>query len=135
MLERINADLVDRIEERGRLFVSTSRVRGRYALRLCVLNHSTSRAEVDRALELAETLEVDLETRATGAVHVSYPDIAAGWLRRPTLDAEGCERCRCSPRSTTHCCDASCRRHASVIACPASPSSSSGRPPATCTSS
>ena len=89
MLERINAALADRIEQGGELFISTGRIRGRYALRLCVLNHSTSQAEVDRALELVETLEVDVETPAGGPAHVSYPDIATGWLRRPTLDVEG----------------------------------------------
>jgi len=89
VLERINADLADQIEQGGELFISTGRIRGRYALRLCVLNHSTSQPEVDRALELAGTLEVDLGATAAGPVHISYPDIAAGWLRRPTLDAEG----------------------------------------------
>ena len=45
------------------MFVSTARVRGRYVLRLCVLNHSTSQAEVDRCLELAATLPVDTRSR------------------------------------------------------------------------
>lgn len=87
-LERINAGLADRIERDGEVFVSTARVRGRYVLRLCVLNHSTSKAEVDRALELAESLEIDL-TQAAGPVHVSYPELTEGWLRRPTIDASG----------------------------------------------
>jgi glutamate/tyrosine decarboxylase-like PLP-dependent enzyme len=89
VLERINADLAEQIEHGGELFISTGRIRGRYALRLCVLNHSTSQQHVDRAIELAATLEVDLEAPAPGRVHISYPDIAAGWLRRPTLDAKG----------------------------------------------
>src|SRR5207253_4022609 len=59
ILERVNASLADRIERGGEVFVSTGRVRGRFVLRLCILNHSTSRAEVDRALELAATLPVD----------------------------------------------------------------------------
>jgi aromatic-L-amino-acid decarboxylase len=90
-LEQINAALADEIERGGELFLSTGRVRGRYVLRLCVLNHSTSQVEVDRALELAESLEVDEEAIAgpSDAVHVSYPDITQGWLRRPTLDADG----------------------------------------------
>jgi hypothetical protein len=89
VLERVNADLAEQIEHGGELFISTGRICGRYALRLCVLNHSTSHAEIDRALELAATLEVDLGTQAAGPVHISYPDITAGWLRRPTLDPEG----------------------------------------------
>jgi aromatic-L-amino-acid decarboxylase len=88
-LERINADLADRIEGGGELFVSTARVRGRYVLRLCVLNYSTSQAEVDQAIELAESLEVDVGAPSTTVPHTSYPGLEMGWLRRPALDAGG----------------------------------------------
>ena len=88
LLERINASLADRIESGGEVFVSTGRVRGRYVLRLCVLNHSTSQGEVDRALELAASLEVDLAPAPSAAVRESYPALEAGWLRRPALDAD-----------------------------------------------
>ena len=71
-LERINTDLMRRIEAGGEVFVSAGQVRGRHTLRLCVLNHSTTVAEVDRAIDLLETLPVELEARpalrsATGA--------------------------------------------------------------------
>ena len=85
-LERINASLTERIERGGEAFISTARVRGRYALRLCILNHSTSQAEVDRALELAATLEVDAAAGAPVVARESYPAIEAGWLGRPSLD-------------------------------------------------
>jgi aromatic-L-amino-acid decarboxylase len=88
-LERINASLADQIERGGEVFVSTGRVRGRFVLRLCVLNHSTSQAEVDRALELAASLEVDLAAAPSRAVRESYPSLEVGWLRRPALDADG----------------------------------------------
>ena len=88
VLERINADLAERIEQGGEVFISTGRVRGRYVLRLCILNHSTSQAEVDRALELAETLEVDVEPRRRPR-RTELPRVEAGWLGRSTLDLEG----------------------------------------------
>jgi aromatic-L-amino-acid decarboxylase len=88
ILERINADLADRIERGGEVFMSTGRVRGRYVLRLCILNHSTSQAEVDRSLELAATLPVDTSAGATTVARESYPAIEAGWLRRPSLDPD-----------------------------------------------
>src|SRR4051812_12222746 len=88
-LERINASLADQIERGGEVFMSTARVRGRYVLRVCVLNHSTSQAEVDRALDLAASLEVGLAAAPATAVRGSYPPLAVGWLRRPTLDADG----------------------------------------------
>ena len=87
VLERMNASLAEEIQRQGDVFVSTARVRGRLVLRLCVLNHSTSAVEVDRALELAVTLPVEV-TSAPVAVRESYPPIAQGWLRRPSLPRE-----------------------------------------------
>jgi aromatic-L-amino-acid decarboxylase len=89
ILERVNASLADRIERDGDVFLSTARVRGRFVLRLCILNHSTSQAHVDRALELMQTLEVDPVAAPSIPVRESYPDLEAGWLRRPALDADG----------------------------------------------
>ena len=86
ILERINADLADHIERGGELFISTGRVRGRYVLRLCMLNHSTSQAEVDRALELAETLEIERPGCGPSPSRSATPSFRQGWLRRPTLD-------------------------------------------------
>jgi glutamate/tyrosine decarboxylase-like PLP-dependent enzyme len=83
-LERINAALVEAIQDDGSVFVSTAWVRGRFALRLCILNHSTTEAEVDRALELAAALPVDTAPRAAVA---SYEPLERGWLRRARLEA------------------------------------------------
>ena len=88
LLEHINASLAEHIERTGEVFLSTGRVRGRFVLRLCVLNHSTSQTEVDRALALAESLEADLTAAPARTVRESYPALEAGWLRRPALDAD-----------------------------------------------
>jgi glutamate/tyrosine decarboxylase-like PLP-dependent enzyme len=87
-LERINARIADQIEQQGDVFISTGRVRGRFVLRLCILNHSTSQTEVDRALELAATLAADVES-APAAPRESYPAIEQGWLGRSDLDRDG----------------------------------------------
>jgi glutamate/tyrosine decarboxylase-like PLP-dependent enzyme len=87
LLDRMNASLAERIQHQGDVFVSTARVRGRLVLRLCILNHSTSQAEVDRALELAATLPVDAAF-PPAAVRESYPPIELGWLRRPAVTVE-----------------------------------------------
>jgi glutamate/tyrosine decarboxylase-like PLP-dependent enzyme len=84
-LERINASLADAIAQTGEVFLSTARVRGRFALRLCILNHSTSITEVDRALELAATLPT---TDEPVAARVGYPPLEEGWLRRAHLDRD-----------------------------------------------
>jgi len=86
-LDRINASLAEQIQAQEDVFLSTARVRGRLVLRLCILNYSTSQAHVDRALELASTLPVDVAPTAP-ATPEKYPEIDRGWLRRPALDAE-----------------------------------------------
>jgi hypothetical protein len=88
-LERINADLVSRVESGGEVFVSTTHVRGRYAVRLCILNHSTGWPEVLRAIELIESMEVDIGSTPAAAPRDRDATLVAGWLSRPALDAEG----------------------------------------------
>jgi aromatic-L-amino-acid/L-tryptophan decarboxylase len=88
ILERINASVAERIGQSGEVFISTGRVRGRYVLRLCILNHSTSEAEVGRALELAATLPVDTAPGPPTTARESYPTIEAGWVGRSSLDRD-----------------------------------------------
>ena len=49
-LEQINVDLVTRLEATGRVLVSSTRLRGRYAIRMCVMNHTTAAADVRRTV-------------------------------------------------------------------------------------
>lgn len=49
-LEELNADLVARLEASGRALVSSSRLDGRYAIRMCVMNHTTAPADVRRTV-------------------------------------------------------------------------------------
>jgi glutamate/tyrosine decarboxylase-like PLP-dependent enzyme len=86
-LDQINANLAEAIQQQGDVFVSTGRVRGRLMLRLCILNHSTSQHEVDRALDLAATLPAEAQG-APPAPAANYPPIDRGWLRRPALSAD-----------------------------------------------
>ena len=86
-LDQINSNLAEAIQHQGDVFVSTGRVRGRLILRLCILNHSTSQDEVDRALELAATLPAEAQG-APAAPAANYPPIDRGWLRRPALSAD-----------------------------------------------
>jgi aromatic-L-amino-acid/L-tryptophan decarboxylase len=49
--ERINAGLVKRLAESGEGLISSTRLKGRYALRFCILSHHTREADVDRLVE------------------------------------------------------------------------------------
>lgn len=56
-LERLNAGLVKALEESGIGLVSSTRISGRYAIRLCVLGYASTREDVDRVLDFLEHAE------------------------------------------------------------------------------
>jgi glutamate/tyrosine decarboxylase-like PLP-dependent enzyme len=57
-LERANAALVKGLAESGVGLISSTRLRGEYALRLCILSHRTRQEDVDRVLHWLETAPV-----------------------------------------------------------------------------
>ena len=57
-LERLNAELDRRLAESGEGMVSSTRVDGRYALRLCVLNHRSRIEDVERVVGWLERAPV-----------------------------------------------------------------------------
>ncbi len=86
VVDMVNAQLASAATEDGRVFLSTTVVRGRLALRLCVLNHSTTREHVDLAIDLVARSLV--EAGATPAASPSRePAVATGWLGQRPLDA------------------------------------------------
>jgi aromatic-L-amino-acid/L-tryptophan decarboxylase len=46
-LNRRNAEILRRIVQRGRVYLSNATVRGRFYLRACIVNHRTKEADVD----------------------------------------------------------------------------------------
>ena len=59
--DRRNARLVAALEREGFALVSSTRLGGRYAIRMCILNHSTRAEDVERTLRFLETAEVEAE--------------------------------------------------------------------------
>lgn len=54
--EALNADLVKRLGSSGAGLISSTRLGGRYAMRICVLNHRSRESDVDRVIDrLADT--------------------------------------------------------------------------------
>ncbi len=58
-LEALNGSLDRRLAESGEGLVSSTRVDGRYALRMCVLSHRSRAEDVDRVLAWLESASVD----------------------------------------------------------------------------
>jgi glutamate/tyrosine decarboxylase-like PLP-dependent enzyme len=55
-LDQINAALVERVIASGEATVSSTRLRGRFAIRFCALNHRTQTSDVERTVALIEQL-------------------------------------------------------------------------------
>jgi glutamate/tyrosine decarboxylase-like PLP-dependent enzyme len=83
-VEKLNRRLVAALEKSGYGLVSSTRLRGQYAIRLCVLNHESAEADVQGVLEWLEQAEID-ETRLEPDVAPAEPgadphrDLSGGW--------------------------------------------------------
>ena len=86
-IDAINAALVGVVEDSGEVYVSSTRLFGRQAIRLCILNPTTTAAHVHRALDIIEKTPVDALPPAGPPPPERHPDVAAGWLSRPTVQA------------------------------------------------
>jgi len=51
-LQRLNQELLSRVERSGQAFLSNAMVNGRFALRACIVNFRTSQADIDALLPL-----------------------------------------------------------------------------------
>jgi aromatic-L-amino-acid/L-tryptophan decarboxylase len=67
-LQRLNRDLLARVERSGGAFLSNAVVGGRFALRACIVNFRTTAADLDALLALLVRLgrEADVELRRSG---------------------------------------------------------------------
>ena len=59
-IERFNKQILRRVWESGRAMLSSSRVGGKYVIRLCVVNHNTRKADVEEVVDLMASLAREL---------------------------------------------------------------------------
>jgi aromatic-L-amino-acid/L-tryptophan decarboxylase len=50
-LDEVNAAILDRVNRRGRVYLSNATLRGQFVLRACITNHRTTDADVDAVVE------------------------------------------------------------------------------------
>ena len=88
-VDRDNEAVVATLAAAGDVLVTSTVIGGRYAIRLCVLNHSSGEADVRHALERVATVAVDAGATpdpATGrGARQAGVDLA--WLDAPAVDA------------------------------------------------
>jgi aromatic-L-amino-acid/L-tryptophan decarboxylase len=88
-LEELNAALVAGFAESGRGLISSTRLGGRFVLRLCVLNHNSSMGDVDEVLDYLESASLgELRQLADVVGHVSGRRSEAFRFARYRRDAE-----------------------------------------------
>jgi aromatic-L-amino-acid/L-tryptophan decarboxylase len=62
-LDRLNERLMFAVQRSGRAYVSNAILRGRYALRACIVNFRTTRADIDMTLEIIREMGLELESK------------------------------------------------------------------------
>ena len=83
-----NAALVAGFEATGRGLVSSTRLRGRYAVRLCVMNHTSTEADVEAVLDWFAGAPVPARRAAAPRPPARHADVASGWLGPPAIAPE-----------------------------------------------
>jgi aromatic-L-amino-acid/L-tryptophan decarboxylase len=80
VIEQRNRALLHGLEATGEAWLSSTRLRGHYAIRICVVNHNTQLRHVDRTLDWLESTPVDrlLEAPTADAEYQRHPDIHRG---------------------------------------------------------
>ena len=89
-IARRNAALVSAFEATGNGLVSSTRLRGRYAIRLCAMNHTSAERDVERVLDWFAEAELP-PAKATPAAEAGSvsptrdASVADGWLGAPEI--------------------------------------------------
>jgi aromatic-L-amino-acid/L-tryptophan decarboxylase len=80
---RLNAALVGRFEQSGLGLVSSTTLDGRYAIRLCILNHTTTEADVERTIDWFARSPVPSLSDPSAQIALSIEDrgstVTDGW--------------------------------------------------------
>lgn len=88
-LERLNAELVVGFERTGRGLVSSTRLHGTYAIRMCVMNHTSGPIDVRETLEWFATAPRPAlpTTSPANEDRDRHPDVRGGWADSGEFDA------------------------------------------------
>jgi len=63
LLDQLNADIMHTVQRGGKAYLSNATVNGKFALRACITNFRTTRADVDQTLEIIRQTAQDLESK------------------------------------------------------------------------
>ena len=86
-VDAVNAALVAAVERSEDVYVSSTRLFGRQAIRICILNPTTTAEHVHKALDIIEFTPLDDLAIDVAPRPQRHPDVQTGWLTRPTVSA------------------------------------------------
>ena len=84
-LEQLNRSLCEGLAASGQGLVSSTRLRGRFALRICVLNHTSGARDVERVLDWFERAPLPAPAAEPPALPLGHdrdPPVATSWPNR-----------------------------------------------------
>jgi glutamate/tyrosine decarboxylase-like PLP-dependent enzyme len=91
-LEQLNAQLVTAFEASGRGLVSSTRLHGTYAIRMCVMNHTSGPADVRATIEWLATAPQPAVRPAPAVARIEHvdrqPDVRGGWADSVEFEPE-----------------------------------------------
>src|ERR1041384_4111679 len=65
-LNRLNERIMHKVQRGGREYLSNAMLRGRFALRACIINFRTTRADIDLTLDTVRDAAREIETQPHG---------------------------------------------------------------------
>ena len=66
-LNRLNERIMELVQKGGRAYVSNATVKGRFALRACITNFRTTKADIEKTIEAIRDAAKQLPQRRKGA--------------------------------------------------------------------
>ena len=84
----VNAALLEQVNSSGRAFLSSTRLRGKYAVRLAIMNFTTTQADVDAVLDVFANADVDAVPAPTVRTDRREVGVHQTWLDAPQIDPE-----------------------------------------------
>ena len=60
-LDQLNTNIMSLVQRGGRAYLSSATIRGKFALRACITNFRTTRADIDQTLEIIREAAVELD--------------------------------------------------------------------------
>jgi hypothetical protein len=87
-LDAINLALVAEVEKAGDALVSSTRLFGRTAIRMCAVNPTTTAAHIHHVLDVIEHTPLEaLDLGAPAVAERRDPELVPGWATRPSVGA------------------------------------------------